>query len=278
MKKSLITLVLCALLFSISQAQNPDKIKGNRLVSIVNTEINSFHTIALDEDFKVDFIYNKIPSVEIETDENLHEFIEFFTRDSILYFNHTKKITSKKKLNIKVMYDDFLQHFQTTDKSELNGLTPIDLTNGTLNTSGSSKVALTLKTDNFNFEGSDKSKVKLNLTADSCTVTMRGSSKIEALINTPKILGSLKDKSSAIIEGNCDTADLELDDNSQFNGKNFTLTTCNIISNTSSDAYLEVIKDVTIDATGSSAIYLYQNPKITINKMTDTSKLQKKVK
>jgi hypothetical protein len=278
MKKSLITLVLCALLFSISQAQNPDKIKGNRLVSIVNTEINSFHTIALDEDFKVDFIYNKIPSVEIETDENLHEFIEFFTRDSILYFNHTKKITSKKKLNIKVMYDDFLQHFQTTDKSELNGLTPIDLTNGTLNTSGSSKVALTLKTDNFNFEGSDKSKVKLNLTADSCTVTMRGSSKIEALINAPKILGSLKDKSSAIIEGNCDTADLELDDNSQFNGKNFTLTTCNIISNTSSDAYLEVIKDVTIDATGSSAIYLYQNPKITINKMTDTSKLQKKVK
>ncbi|MEP5340690.1 MAG: DUF2807 domain-containing protein [Algibacter sp.] len=278
MKKSLITLVLCVLIFSASHAQNPSKIKGNRLVSIVNTEINSFHTIALDEDFRVDFIYNKIPSVEIETDENLHEFIDFFVRDSILYFNHTKKITSKKKLNIKVMYDDFLQHFQTSDKAELNGLTPIDLTNGTLNTSGTSRVALTLKTDNFDFESSDKSKVRLNLTADTCTITMRGSSKIEALINASKVLGTLKDRSYAIIEGNCDTANLELDDNSQFNGKNFTLSTCHIINNMSSDAYLEVLKDITIDATGASTIYLYQNPKITINKMTDTSKLQKKMK
>lgn len=278
MKNSLITLVLCALVFSISNAQNPDKIKGNRLVSIVNTEISSFHTIALDEDFKVDLIYNKIPSVEIEVDENLHEFIEFIVRDSILYFNKTKKITSKKKLNIKVIYDDFLQHIKTTDKAELNGLTPIYITSGTLQTSGSSKVALTLKTEYFDFEGSEKSKVKLNLTSDSCAVTMRGSSKIEALINTPKILGTLKDRSHADIEGNCDATNLELNDNSFFNGKNFTVISCNVITNTSSTAYLEVIKDVTIDANGTSSIYLYQNPKITINSMTDTSKLQKKMK
>lgn len=278
MKKTLITLVFCALIFSLAQAQNPDKIKGNRLVSIINTEISSFHTIALDEDFEIDLIYNKVPSVEIETDENLHEFIQFIVKDSILHFNKTKKITSKKKLYIKVIYDDFLRHFQTTDKAELNGLTPISITNGTLKTSGTSKVALTIKTNSFNFEGTDRSKVKLNLTADTCAVNMNGNSKIEALINAPKITSVLKDKSQAIIEGNSDIAHLDLSDYSQFNGKNFTLTSCRIISNLSTDAYLEVIKEITIDASGSSAIYLYQNPKISINTMTGTSKIEKKVK
>lgn len=278
MKKSLITIISCVLVLYNSYAQNPDKIKGNRIVSLVNTEVSSFHTIALDEDFEVDIIYNKVPSVEIETDENLHEFIEFIVKDSVLYFNKTKKITSKKQLSIKIIYDDYLQHIHTTDKAELNSLTPIEMINGTLKTSGSSRVALTLKSEYFEFKGSEKSKVKLNLTADSCSVNLENNSKIEALINTPKLYGALKDKSDADIEGNCDTAKIELDDNTLFNGKNFTIDTCNIIANTSSDAYLEVLKNLTINATGTSAIYLYQNPKIIIEGMTDTTKLQKKVK
>ncbi|GAA4239554.1 DUF2807 domain-containing protein [Postechiella marina] len=278
MKKSLITIISCVLVFYNLYAQNPDKIKGNRIVSLVNTEVSSFHTIALDEDFEVDIIYNKIPSVEIETDENLHEFIEFIVKDSVLYFNKTKKITSKKQLSIKVIYDDYLQHIHTTDKAELNSLTPIEMINGTLKTNGSSRVALTLKSEYFEFKGAEKSKVKLNLTADSCAVNLQGNSKIEALINTPKLYAALKDKSDADIEGNCDTANIELDDNTLFNGRNFTIDTCSITANTSSDAYLEVIKNLTINATGTSSIYLYQNPKIIIDGMTDTTKLQKKVK
>ncbi len=278
MKKTLIALIFALIICGITQAQNPEKIKGNRLVSIINTEINSFHTIALDEDFEIDLIYNKIPSVEIETDENLHEVIDFMVKDSVLYFNKLKKITSKKRLNIKVSYDDYLQQIEVTDDAEVNGLTPLDLYYGGLRTSGSAKVALTIKTNTFNFESSDKAKVKLNVTADTCNVNMRGTGKLEALINAPKVSAALYERTNAIIEGNCDTADIELDNNAQFQGKNFTVNSCKLVCNISSDAYLEVIKDITIDATGTSSIYLYQNPKITINSMTDTTKLQKKVK
>lgn len=278
MKTKLITLVLCALLFLNSQAQNSDKIKGNREVSIINTEVSSFHTIVLDEDFEVDLIYNKVPSIEIETDENLHEFIKFIVNDSILHFDVTKKITSKKKLYIKVVYDDYLKHFQVNDKAKLNALTPLILKNGTLKASGNSKIALTLKANNFDMEATDRSKVKINLTADTCLVKMDGNSKIEALINAHKTTSILKDKSQAVIEGNSSEAHIELSDYSDFNGKNFTLTTCDIINNLSTNAHLEVLKNITIDASGSSAIYLYQNPKIIINAMTDTSKLEKKLK
>jgi hypothetical protein len=278
-------LVLFTLVFGGNiEAQNPDKIKGNRVVSTIITEINSFHTIALDEDFEIDLIYNKIPSVEVEADENLHEFIEFIVSDSVLYFNKLKKITSKKRLNIKVSYDDYLQFIEATNDSEINGLTPLNLNNGVLKTSGSSKIGLTIQSDTLHIETSDKAKLKLNITADTCSVNIMGKSKIsktgklEALINAPKFSAILYERTNAVIEGNCDTADIELENNAQFQGKNFTTNNCNVICNISSDAYLEVIKNITIDATGSSAIYLYQNPQIIINSLTDTAKLQKKVK
>lgn len=278
MKTYFLALVVVLVAFTTGHSQNPDKIKGNRLVSIVNTEIDAFHTIALDEDFEIDLIYNKIPSVEIETDENLHEVIDFMVKDSILYFNKLKKITSKKRLNIKVSHDDFLQHIDITNDAEVNGLTPLDLFYASLKTSGSAKAALTIKTNHFNFESADKAKVKLNITADTCAVSMRGSGKLEALINSPSFSAGLYERTNTVIEGNCNTANIELDNNAQFDGKNFTINSCNIVCNMSSDAYLEVIKDITIDATGTSSIYLYQNPKISINSMTDTTKLQKKVK
>lgn len=278
MKHILIFLIFSLAATTHSNAQNPDKIKGNRLVSIVNTEIDAFHTIALDEDFEIDLIYNKIPSVEIEADENLHEVIDFIVKDSILYFNKLKRITSKKRLNIKVNYEDALQHIDITDDAEVNGLTPLNLFYGSLKTSGSAKAALTIKTNNFNFESADRAKVKLNITADTCAISMRGTGKLEALINAPSINAALYERTNAEIDGNCDTADIEVDNNAQFFGKNLTINTCKVVCNISSDAHLEVVKAITIDATGSSSIYLYQNPKITINSMTDTTKLQKKVK
>ncbi|PQV48878.1 putative autotransporter adhesin-like protein [Jejuia pallidilutea] len=278
MKKLALSLVFGLLIGTTITAQNPEKIKGNRLVSIVNTEINSFHTIALDEDFEIDLIYNKIPSVEIETDENLHDVIDFIIKDSILYFNKLKRITSKKRLNIKVSYDDYLQHIDVTDNAEVNGLTPLSLVNSSLKTNGSAKVALTVKANTFAFESADKAKTKLNITADTCDVNMRGTGKLEALINAPKVNIALYERTIAAIEGNCDLADVELDNNAQLNGKNFTINTCNVTSHISTDAYLEVIKKITINATGTSAIYVYQNPEIIITGMTDTTKLQKKVK
>ena len=271
---NLLLIVSCNLVF----AQSPEKIKGNRLVSIINTEISSFHTISLDEDFEIELIYNKIPSVEIETDENLHEVINFSVKDSILYFKKLNRITSKKRMNIKVSYNDFLKHIKATDNTEIIGLTPLNLSNLTLKTSGSSKISLTIQTGNFSLESADKARVQLNITSDTCHLNMRGTGKLEALIIAPKVSVGLYERTNAVIEGNCDTADIELDNNTVFRGDNFTINSCKVECNISSNAYLEVVKDVTIDATGTSAIYLYQNPKITINSMADTTKLQKKVK
>lgn len=278
MKKSLFILFFSLLTFSVCNAQSSEKIKGNRNVTITQTNIEPYHTIALDEDFEVEIIYDKNPYVEIETDENLHEFIEFQVIDSVLTFNKTIKITSKKKLNIKLTYNDELRHIETSGDAEILSLTTMSLENGSLKTRGSSKAGLTIKSDNFNFDSDDKSKVKLNLISESCAITMSGNSKLEALINTSDLSATLYQRADSNIEGSSKIGKLLLDNNAKFNGKNFTLNTCDVVCNISSDAYLEVLEDITIEASGSSSIYLYQNPKIVINTLSDTSKLQKKVK
>lgn len=278
MKKILALLFFGLLSFSFCYAQSSEKIKGNRNVTTVQTNIESYHTIALDEDFEVEIIYDRNPYVEIETDENLHEFIEFQVIDSVLTFNKTIRITSKKRLNIKVTYNDALKHIETTDNAEILSLATMDLENGTLKTRGASKAGLTIKSDNFDFSSDDKSKVKLNLTSENCILNMSGNSKLEALINTTDISTTLYQRANANIEGASETAKLDLDNNTQFNGKNFTINTCEVVCEISSDAYLEVLDNITIDASGSSSINLYGNPKIIINKLTDTTKLQKKVK
>ena len=275
MKNYLLSLLLLLVINSITAQE---KVKGNRNVTNQITEISSFHTIALDEDFIIEIIFNHNPSVEIETDENLHEFIEFKVIDSVLTFNKKARITSKKALNIKVAYNNELKHIKTIDDAEILSLATMDLPYLKVNAKGSSKIGLTVQTTHFDFEADDKAKVKLNVTSENCAIHMSGNSKLEALINTPNLLATFYQRGNAIIEGSCNLAKIDLDNSSQFNGKNFTINTCDVVCNIGSDANLEVMENITIEASGTSSIYLYENPKIVINKMTDTSKLQKKVK
>ncbi|WP_418603049.1 GIN domain-containing protein [Hwangdonia sp.] len=278
MNKTLLSLLFTFSICFATQAQNTEKVKGNRNVTVLRTPINSFHSIIVDEDFEIEIIFNKEPSVLVETDENLHEFITFNVRDSVLTFNKTKRITSKKRLNIKVNYDGALRHIETRENGEILSLATMDLNNASLKTIGSSKAGLTIQSNNFNMESLDKSKVKLNLTADSTQIVLNGYSKLEALIQSPVLKADLYQRTNATIEGDCDNLLLRTDNNSQFNGKNFTVTNCSLSSETSSDVTLEVTDNISVSLSGSSALYLYNNPKIIIEKFANTSKIQKREK
>ncbi|MFD1163446.1 GIN domain-containing protein [Hwangdonia seohaensis] len=278
MNKTLLSLLFTFSICFATQAQNTEKVKGNRNVTVLRTPINSFHSIIVDEDFEIEIIFNKEPSVLVETDENLHEFITFNVRDSVLTFNKTKRITSKKRLNIKVNYDGALRHIETRENGEILSLATMDLNNASLKTIGSSKAGLTIQSNIFNMESLDKSKVKLNLTADSTQIVLNGYSKLEALIQSPVLKADLYQRTNATIEGDCDNLLLRTDNNSQFNGKNFTVTNCSLSSETSSDVTLEVTDNISVSLSGSSALYLYNNPKIIIEKFANTSKIQKREK
>ena len=101
---------------------------------------------------------------------------------------------------------------------------------------------------------------------------------MDALINSPETTFDLFQRANADVEGTAQKATIRCDNNAKFNGSNFTTQSCTLKCEISSDAYIEVINDIIIDVSGTSSIYLYGNPKITINQFLDTAKLQKKEK
>lgn len=118
----------------------------------------------------------------------------------------------------------------------------------------------------------------MNLSATNTKIELSDNCKLDALVNSKETKVDLYQRANIDIEGTTDNLLLISDNNAQFNGKNFTAKTCTAICEFASDAYIEAIETIIIEASGASEIYLYANPKIVINRFIDTAKLQKKEK
>ncbi len=276
MNKFIFTFLLVFTCVSFTSAQDDEKIKGDRNVTIKQTYIDPFNKIIVGEDFSVEIIYNSKPSVEIETDDNLHQYIEFAVNAGVLTFKTTKRITSSKKMNIKVNYSDGLESIETKEDGEIRSLTSLELKDTNLKTSGSSKAYLNIRTANFVYTSSDKARSKLNVNATSSTIILGDNCKVEALINTKTAKIDLYQKATANIEGVTEDLTLRSDLSSSFNGKEFTSNTCNLIAEGNSSATVRVNTALILEATGSSEVYFFGPAKITLNHFMDSAKLQKK--
>ncbi|WP_400078162.1 GIN domain-containing protein [Winogradskyella sp. R77965] len=274
MKKILLVLVLMMVTAPAIIAQ--EKIKGDRNVTIRQTYIDDFETIVVDGDFSIEIVYNSKPSVNVEADDNLHDVIQFDVVDGVLTFVETTRITSKKKLNITVNYGDALRNIETRRDGEIRSLTSMELIDATLTTSDNSRAYLNIKTTNFLYKSSGKSKTRLNLTADSTKIELSDNSKLDALINSKVADFDLYQRSDLSIEGAANNSVIRLINSSNFNGGKFDVKTTDVSLEDSSDLTLSVNESITIASSGDSEIYLYGSPEITITKFDDTSKLQKK--
>lgn len=276
MKQLIFTFLIALAFISLTNAQDDGKIKGDRNVTIKQTDIEPFNKIIVGEDFTVEIVYNSKASVEVEADDNLHEYIKFNVNDGVLTFKTTLKITSSKKMAIKVNYTDGLKHIETLDNAEIRSLTTLELKNATLKTMGSSKAYLNIRTDTFDFTNDEKARVKLNISAESITAILGENSKTDATFNTKALKVDMYQRANANIDGIADNSIIRIDNSTSFNGKTFTTKTCELITDLSSSASLGVTDSITIEASGSSEIYLYNTPKITLSKFIGTAKLQKK--
>ncbi|MEZ4803419.1 MAG: DUF2807 domain-containing protein [Gelidibacter sp.] len=277
MNKFIFTLFLIVTCVSFSSAQDDEKIKGDRNVTIKQTYIDPFSKIIVGEDFSVEIIYNSKPSVEIETDDNLHQYIEFGVNAGVLTFKTTKRITSSKKMNIKVNYGDGLESIETLEDGEIRSLTSLELKNATLKTSGSSKAYLNIRAAKFDYTSSDKAKSKLNVnTTGPSTIVLSDNSKVEALLNSKTVKMDLYQKASANIEGATETLDLRCDLSSSFNGKELATNICNLIVEGNSSATVRVNTTLTTDISETSEVYFYGPAKIILNQFSGSAKLQKK--
>lgn len=274
MKK--IVLILLMVMVTIPTLVAQQKIKGDRNVTIKQTYVDDFHTLVVNGDFSIEIVYNSKPSVNIETDDNLHDVIEFNVVDGILTIVETMRITSKKKLSITVNYGDALQNMEVRGDGEIRSLTSMELSDATLITADNSRAYLNIRAKSFDYKSSGKSKTRLNLTADSTKVELSDNSKLDALINSNVANFDMYLRSDAVIEGSASSAILRLDNSTNFNSPKFDVKSVDATLEDNSDLTIASTESITIAASGNSEVYLYGSPSITITKFEDTAKLQKK--
>ena len=154
--------------------------------------------------------------------------------------------------------------------------TPIKINDLVLVHSGNSKAFLNVKASKLKFVNNDKAKVKLNVTTHLATFELNGDSKTEALIKTDSIQFDLYQRADAKIEGDAEYVNIRADNSSNFVGKNLTANSCDLICDLNSDVYVNAVESLSIEASGNSEVYIYNTPKIILNKFIETSKLHKK--
>lgn len=280
MIRNLLSIVLITLFTTSTIAQ--DKIKGNKNVTTIETEVNSFNKIVVGEKFTINFMKDDAASVEIKTDENLHDIIRFAVTDSVLKFKTTKRITSSKEMEITVRYTDVLKIIELKDNAELNSVNTVDNIGIILKINDNAKANLNLKNYSFKLVNNNDSKLKLssksrlNIESKLVDLELNENSKTEALITCDSLYVNMYQRANAKIEGDVNYMKANTINSTNLTGKNLAVLNCEVITEDSSDFEIQVTDNLILESSGTSELFIYGDPKITINKFTESAKLHKK--
>jgi len=278
MKKN-ITLVLALLTSSFIFSQ--DKVKGNGVNTLIETKLNSFKKIILNNDFEVTLIKAENASTEIETDENLHEEIEVEVIDSILTIETSTKLRPKNKLEITIFCTNDLNEIELNDESSIGSLSTVNLDDLLLTINDKSKASLLVKTEKtFRLVNKNKSKMqsksKLEVDSPYSTLILAESAKTSLIMKTDTLNLTLKRSATLEISGESVYATILNQNNSKLDAKKFKTNDVKLVAkdNVSSEVY--AIDNIQIEASDKSETDLYGNPKISLNKFTNFAKISKK--
>ncbi len=275
MKKSSILLILL-LTVSLAFAQKKEKLKGSRIVTVVQKEIGEFETLEVEDNLEIFLIKGDRSALEIEADDNAQSAIEAIVSNGTLRLSLSKEITGAKKLSIKVTYTSDFDMLIAKDESNITALEDVILMNFTCKTFGSAKIFANLKVKAFTLMGNDKSKAELNISSEITTIDLNKSAQLKALISSSKMKFDMYQKSTATIEGDIIDLNLRLDNNANFTGKNLTSKNAIIIMEGSASSSLNVTNLAVLEISGKTETELYGECKVDIKKFTDSASIRKK--
>jgi len=276
MKTKLHLLILTFIITLTGFSQSSEKIKGSRNVTSKTTEIEPFNRIVIGNNFKINLQQGELPSVQIDTDDNLHDVITFNVLEGSLNFETNKKITSSKKMEITIIFRDSLNIIELKEDAELTGSSTIKVQDLILRAKESTKAFLTIEAENFQYIGEGKTKAELNITAQSTVLNLNNNTAIEALVNSKTIAIDMLQRTNARLEGDTDKLIVNIDNSSTLKAEKLTTKTCNLNAKGRADAYIEVTKNFIIEASGTTETYIYGSPKIELKKFENDAVLRKK--
>jgi len=259
-----------------------EKIKGNGIVTVVKENLDPYNKIILKNDFKVILIKADAPAIEIETDENIHEAINYFVSDGTLVLQTDQKIRPKKALNITIFCTYNLKEVELQDDIEIETLSTINVDEMLLKINDYAKADFSIKANKFKLINKNNSKIqlrsksKINIDSPSVDLMIGASSTTSVIVKSDSLNVNLKDKATLELEGMSDYLNAMARDNTNFKGRNFNVKESHIITKNNSELSIQAFDKITIEASEKSEIELYGNAKIELEKFADQTKLHKK--
>ncbi len=274
MKNSLLILLLSLVLVPLSNAQ---KLKGNKNVTIENRELDDFNSILIKNNLNVFLEESPITKVRVETDENLQSAVETRVNNDVLEVYLSQGIRRKKKLNIYIGVTDLLQKIEINDNATVIGNEDIHTGPIELITEDNSSLEMKLVSSDVSLLGKDRSDMKLNIKADNTiSVILEQNSNIYLQCSAYKVDAKLGDASSLRPLGNCKELIVDASTNVSLKGKDLLTDYAAITAIDRSNIFVNVSKELIISAENMSEIFVFDNPKIFIEKFSDKSTLYKK--
>lgn len=266
------------MLFSISfvaVSQKKDKIKGNRVVAKESDRLGNFHAIEISDNLEVTIFKNNKNSYELQADENLVKVLRFKIIDDVLQIYSTHKITSSKKLEIELNYEN-IDAITLKNDAKLASKNKIEMPVFSIESYDSSSFDLDIEVDSLHLNLYSKSSGKINLNGKTAAIDLEDKTELKGNMVLDSLIMSMHEKSWAKISG--DIIDLKLDasGSSTLKAEDLKVSTANLNTSETTDISLYISKELRLYASDKSSINLYGNPEIQVDALNDKSKIVKK--
>ncbi len=273
--KPLVSLFIALFIVQFSQAQ--DKLKGNKNVVTQHRDVMPFTGILVKDN--LDIIISESPNskVSVETDENLQIAVETRVTNGTLEVYLSQPIARKKKLKVFVGVTDSIQKIEVRDNASILGENEIHAKDLSIIAQDNASLKLRFRLDKLTATIDDRSDANLEITAkDNIIVAMEHNASLKLKTTCDNLSVNLADSSSLKATGNCNELAAICSDNGSFKGKELLTDKATIQASDRTDVYVNASKKLFINIENNAELYIYDNPKLVIEKFTDKATLFKK--
>ncbi len=268
---------LLTLLFFTSLAfAQKEKVKGSKMVTVVQKDITEFEELEVSDNLEIFLIKGDKCTLEIEADDNLQEFISINAKGKALHLASSRQVSGFKKFSIRVTYTDDFKILTAKDDANITALAELNLPNFTFKTHDNTRIYANVNAKTFTLMADDKSKAELNLKSEDATIEMSKNAQLKALISSTEMKFDMYQKTKAVIEGDVINLKLRLDNDSDFMGTKLTTKNTDLLAEGTSDCSINVAAKLVLDAKGKADIKLYGTQKIELKNFLDSAVLSKK--
>ena len=278
MKRILQAIIVLALLTltSVTYAQKLEKIKGSKLVTLSEIELDSVSSIELYKGINLILKKSDKNQLNIYADDNLHDVVDIDLNEGKLSLSILRRITSKKEFEL-TLYVKNLNEIILDDNSTLTGNEFFNVTNLNIILNNKSKMeCLFDASETIIFQGNDTSKSVSNLRAQTINYTLQDRSRVDGMSNSGITKINSEGKSNISVSGKSEEVFIISTQSADVKLTNLICNIIEIVAEDKSSVYIKAKEDITISMKDDSKIYIYGKADIDLIDFNDKATLYKK--